>query len=143
MSGMEEVFGPVISSYSRAQAIADGQLVDISEATDTNGRNLCKDAGFKYPIALSLEAFNQTLAAGGRWVDTENGQEMQLPKGQDVSGRIWDVLMMLKFAIRASSGGDRMHFQVRVSGKVVKLWSLCGPGDDAEPVITIMVEGED
>jgi len=25
----------------------------------------------------------------------------------------------------------------------VKLWSVCGPGDDAEPVITIMLEGED
>lgn len=25
----------------------------------------------------------------------------------------------------------------------VKLWSLCGPGDDAAPVITIMLEGED
>ncbi|SPE52864.1 hypothetical protein SBV1_160020 [Verrucomicrobia bacterium] len=25
----------------------------------------------------------------------------------------------------------------------IKLWSLCGPGDDGEPVITIMLEGED
>ena len=25
----------------------------------------------------------------------------------------------------------------------VQLWALCGPGDDLEPVITIMLEGED
>jgi type I site-specific restriction endonuclease len=28
---LQDVFGPVISSYSRAQAIEDGILVDVSE----------------------------------------------------------------------------------------------------------------
>jgi hypothetical protein len=27
--------------------------------------------------------------------------------------------------------------------ELVKLWALCGPGDDARPVITLMLEGED
>jgi hypothetical protein len=27
--------------------------------------------------------------------------------------------------------------------EMVELWALCGPGDDARPVITIMLESED
>jgi hypothetical protein len=32
--------------------------------------------------------------------------------------------------------GDGRH-------ELVKLWALCSPGDDARPVLTIMLEGED
>jgi DNA polymerase III delta prime subunit len=45
------VFGPTLSSYSRRQAIEDGVLVDLTKATDTSGRNLCRDAGFTVPVA--------------------------------------------------------------------------------------------
>ncbi|MFO0529877.1 MAG: DUF6573 family protein [Planctomycetota bacterium] len=43
---------------------------------------------------------------------------------------------------------DRVHFKVGVQGEkgireTVSLWSLIGPGDEGEPVITIMLEGED
>jgi hypothetical protein len=44
---------------------------------------------------------------------------------------------------------DRVHFQVLVDAqgdghpRVVKPWALCGPGDDAEPVMTVMLEEED
>ena len=50
--------------------------------------------------------------------------------------------------IRKGGSGDRLLFQViflqtprrRV---VVTLKSVCGPGDHAEPVLTIMLPGED
>ncbi|MCY2924945.1 MAG: hypothetical protein NT031_05815 [Planctomycetota bacterium] len=44
---------------------------------------------------------------------------------------------------------DRVHFPVFVDvhgdGKhqTVKLWCQCGPGDKGEPVLTVMLEGED
>jgi hypothetical protein len=44
---------------------------------------------------------------------------------------------------------DRVHFQVLVDvngdgrHETVELWALCGPGDEAAPVITAMLEGED
>ena len=44
---------------------------------------------------------------------------------------------------------DRVHFQVLVDvngdghHETVQLWALCGPGDDASPVLTVMLEGED
>jgi len=34
------------------------------------------------------------------------------------------------------TNGDGKH-------ETVKLWSLIGPGDDGEPVLTLMLEGED
>ena len=41
----ENIFGEVVSGYSRAQAVEDGFLCDISE--------LAKEAGFKFPVAIS------------------------------------------------------------------------------------------
>jgi hypothetical protein len=70
-----------------------------------------------------------------------------LPEGQDIQGRLWDVLWMLSCAIKASGSTDRVTFRVGVwDGKQrneVRLWAHCGPGDDAAPVVTIMLEGED
>jgi hypothetical protein len=54
---------------------------------------------------------------------------------------------MLACAIKTAVSTDRVKFRVSVwNGRrrdEVKLWSLCGPGDDAAPVVTIMLEGED
>jgi hypothetical protein len=88
---MEEVFRPVISSYSRAQAIEDGFLVDMSEALVP-----CR---FKYPVALSRAAYEATIAAGGTWEPNGNGESLKLPAGQDVKGRAHDVFWMLTDAI--------------------------------------------
>ena len=56
---------------------------------------------------------------------------------------------MLRAASGKAANTDRVHFQVLVDvdgdgrREIVKLWALCGPGDNAQPVITIMVEEED
>jgi hypothetical protein len=53
------------------------------------------------------------------------------------------VLEGLRAAIRSGSG-DRVTFACTgLDGERVNLWSMCGPGDTPEPVITIMLEGED
>lgn len=125
----------VIHTYSRAQAIADGALVDLMQPETAQ---LVHEAGFKFPMAMTIGAFSETIGA----LDTE------LPPGQDFKGRLWDVLWLLKCAIRTNpESTDRVFFSVKVWGgrrhKEVKLWSLIGPGDTPEPVITIMLEGED
>jgi hypothetical protein len=139
----------VISTYSRAQAIADGVLVDLTNATDRDGRKI---RPFKYPVAMTEGAYNATIAAGGRWVTDPNnpdGETLQLPPSQNLTGRLWDVFSMMLHAIRASGPTDRVTFSVLVDRdgngkhKRVDLWSSCGPGDNAEPVLTIMLEGED
>ena len=126
----------VVFAYTRAQAIADGVLVDLTAAGSSTGA-LCRQAGFRYPVAMTNGAFCEAL-----------GGESELPQGQSLGGRLWDVLMLLKAAIKAQKGpSDRTDFTVRVFDGVkfrdVAMYGHCGPGDDGEPVITIMLDGED
>ena len=130
MTEMTEIFGEPISIYTRRQAIEDGALVDLMQP-ETAG--LVREAGFKFPIAMTIAAWTAAIGPVGK----------PLPDGQDLQGRLWDVLWMLKCTIHAGAAGDRLAFTVKVGRKLVRLWSQCGPGDDAEPVITIMLPGED
>lgn len=122
----------VISSYSRAQAIEDGFLADVSETSEH------RELGFKFPVAL-------TSAVLERCVEVPAGVELQ-----DWHGRLWDLLWMLRHAIRRSGGGSLIHFSLHVRNDnsagtppLVHLKALCGPGDEAEPVITVMLPDED
>lgn len=119
----------VISSYSRAQAIEDGQLVDVT--------GTAKEAGFKYPVAVT-----QNLLA--RWIIPD---EKAKRYGQETQGRLWDVLWMLRVASRTQQGkSDFIEYRVifqdgpgQRNKHTVKLWAKCDGGDDGEPVITIML----
>ena len=117
----------LIHSYSRAQAIEDGVLCDIS--------SIAQEAGFKFPVAVTSRVFellNDT---------TEPGQSFE--------GRAWDLLMTLRFKIKASPSTDIIYFAPLFNTKdhreprPYELWSKCGPGDDSEPVITVMFTDED
>lgn len=128
--------GPMIFSYTRADAIADGVLVDLMADPRTAG--VVREAGFKLPIVMTGTSYEAAVGTG------------ELPSGQSRAGRLWDVLSVLHCAIRRlPAGEDRVEFKVAVDTdgqghhKTVALWCLCGPGDDGEPVLTIMLEGED
>jgi hypothetical protein len=142
-------WGEPLSRYSRAQAIADGLLVDLSTATDDKGQPLCEQAGFKVPVAITRTAWAQTIEVGGTWKPDGDGEVLELNGGQSLTGRLWDLLWMLRVASGKAVCTDRVDFQVLVDvdgdgrHKTVKLWAFCGPGDDAQPVITILVEEED
>jgi hypothetical protein len=137
----------MISVYSRAQAIADGTLIDLTDAKDRDGRRL---SPFKFPVAMTATAFGETISVGGEWTKDADGNEtLVLPGCQDFAGRVWDVLWMLKCAIDRSPDGECVRFAVSVltdgerKRETVRLKAICGPGDDAEPVITIMLPDED
>ena len=140
----EQPCGPMIYSYTRAQAIEDGVLVDLCQHPTPEDpelddlRQLVLEAGFKVHAAMTATAFAEAVCSIGA----------DLPAGQSIEGRLWDVLFVLRMAIRAHRNTDRVHFQVSVydgprKRRTVRLWSLIGPGDDGEPVLTIMLEGED
>lgn len=120
----------VIHAYTRAQALEDGVLADISE--------LAREAGFKFPVAVTQ----------GVW-EVLNPTEGLKAAGQDLKGRTWDLLTILRHAIRGAESTDTIRFAplfVREPGEKVEpvqMWAKCGPGDDAEPVITVMLKGED
>jgi hypothetical protein len=145
----DNFWGEPIFRYSRAQAIADGVLVDLSNATDEQGQLLCRHAGFKVPVAITRAAWAKTIEAGGTWRQDGGSDILELKGGQSLTGRLWDLLWMLRVASAKAGEADRVHFQVLVDAdgvgrpELVELWALCGPGDDAKPVLTIMLEGED
>ena len=130
----EGIFGEPIARYTRKQAIEDGVLVDLMQPETVR---IVQEAGFKFPVVMTAGAFAATVAEIGK----------PLPEGQDLHGRLWDVLWMLACAIKAAGSTDRVNFRVSVWNgsrrETVNLWSLCGPGDDGAPVVTIMLEGED
>ena len=118
---LSDIFGPVISQYTRAQALADGQLVDVTETA--------RETGFAYPVALSRALWNiiETIPKKTPW--------------QDWQGRLWDVLWMASLSAKRCRG-SRFVYEVILSREgtrkqCVQLICDCGPGDDAEPVITI------
>ena len=117
----------LIYSYSRKQAIEDGVLVDVSE--------MAKESGFNYPVAMTSAVHS----------DIKNIPASQ--NHQSYDGRLWDILNVLRWRIKAGKAdGNILHFTLimHTPGKeLYKLKSVCGPGDDMEPVLTIMLPEED
>jgi hypothetical protein len=119
----------VVSRYTRAQAIEDGVLIDVSA--------VAREAGIKYPVAL-------TAAVWARCVTVPPGVLCQ-----DESGRLWDVLWMLRVGIQRAAGRVVLFsLHVRHSNRsgtppLVHLKAVCGPGDQGEPGITVMLPDED
>jgi hypothetical protein len=61
----DNFWGEPIFRYTRAQAIADGVLVDLTTTIDDKGQLLCQQAGFKIPVAVTRTAWERTIEAGG------------------------------------------------------------------------------
>ena len=132
----ESFFGEVISTYTRAQAIEDGVLIDAG--------SMAQEAGFKWAVAVTSAAWADCVA----WSEDDSDKQVH----QDRSGRLWDVLFMASHAIRARSGsGDRLLFQLyrvprdgrSTKAELTTLKLIVGPGDQGEPVITILLPHED
>lgn len=130
-------FGEVIYSYSRAQAVADGELVDVTETA--------REAGIVFPVALTRAVWEDCVA----WTEDDNRRSRAL---QNEAGRLWDVVWLARFAIRsAPSNTNTVRYSLHrvprdgqsTQPRYVELVAVCGPGDDHEPVITIMQPGEE
>jgi hypothetical protein len=132
---MNDEFDPVIFRYTREQALEDGILVDFTD--------WARETGFKVPVACTRAVWE------GYVVPPEGMRKM----GQSERGRAHDVLWMLYNEIHRTheSDSDTLHFKVIFLGTaarpqsrlMVELKTVCGPGDDAEPVLTIMLPDED
>lgn len=125
-----EVFGAVIFSYSRKQALEDGVLVDLNHIIPVN------ESGYKYPVACTVAVWSI--------IDTA----VKNPKHfNDYDGVVWDILHMSRsYQIKKWETG--CLFQVIInkgagSDDVYTLKIECGPGDAGEPVLTIMLPEED
>lgn len=119
----------LIHCYTRADAIADGVLVDVTATA--------REAGFRVPVALTQAAWGDCVF----WSAEDNADDIY----QDESGRLWDVLWMASLSARSNKGVSQLSFVVlriprgSTTGEPqpVSLLMDIGPGDQGEPVVTI------
>ena len=78
---------------------------------------------FVQPPAVAQMMYDETVRGQGQRERTRNA-------------RIWDVCYM-SAAYKRDLSESRRVFKVKVGRRVLVLWADCGPGDDADPVITI------
>lgn len=118
-----EIFGFPISIYTRAQAIADGALVDVSA--------VAKEAGFRHPTAVTAALWQ---------VISTIPSDFPL---EDLEGRLWDVIWMARLqAGKCEAGVSQFTFELILHradklSDYTQLLCHCGPGDTAEPVLTL------
>ena len=88
---LQEMFGEPISVYTRAQAIEDGVLADVT--------GWSREVGFTCSTVMTAKLW---------------GAVEQCPAGQDVRGRAHDVLWMAALALRRQlkNGGADCLFDV-------------------------------
>src|SRR5580765_1177077 len=107
-------FGPIIYSYTRSQAIADGFQIEVSK--------VAREAGITYPVFLTRAVYDNYVAVPAGVT------------GQDEAGRLWDVVWMTRFAIiRSKPGISRLPVALYVRNsdahpaRLVKLVAVSGP----------------
>jgi hypothetical protein len=117
-------FGDVIYSYTRKQAVDDGVLVDLSDNEVTRQH-------WKYPVACTDAVWS--------FIETANRH-----RANDLNGILHDVYTMAKLAARRARDGERdVLFMVLIAGSRCQLKLNIGPGDTPDPVLTLMLPGED
>lgn len=129
MTNPLDLFGEPISSYSRAQAIEDGQLVDVSEQASSKTGFL---GGFNIPVAVTDSV----------WAAIEAIPLTARHSCDDVGGRLHDVLFTARMAANRARGADRVDFIVilptrgsRIRNRTLRM--TIGGDDQGLPCITI------
>lgn len=124
----------VVFRYTRRQAVADGVLVDLTA--------WARATGFAVPVACTAAVWYGYVVPAYPLIGV----------GQGERARGHDLLRMLYHAIRGlppgQGGGGRLAFDVVFlmpprTHEPVRLAAVIGPGDDAGPVLTIMLPDED
>jgi len=120
----------LIYAYTRSQAIEDGVLVDVTEQA--------KAIGFRLHTVVTDHLFHG-------YVEPPAGLEGE---GQSVTGRLHDLMVLALFAARKAVNTDRVTFKVdflMAPGRkeTVEVIAHIGPGDNGEPVLTIMLPEDD
>lgn len=119
-----------ISIYTRSDALQDGFLIDLSL--------VAKEEGFLVPVAVTCEAYQKIRPR----------EESEL-SGQDLRGRLHDMFWMLRLHARQEryAETDRLAFNFLIAengvSRMVELVFVVHPGDQGEPVMTIMLPHED
>jgi hypothetical protein len=132
-SSIEETFGEVIYSYSRMQAIQDGVLVDLSSFFPNDTRL------YKWPVACTAAVWRLIENACHK---TKTSEYVEVPLSE-AGPWVWDLCWMsVKAKTRVISSREHL-FVCTIGRKPHTFKAVCGPGDDGEPVVTLMLPDED
>lgn len=121
----------LIYSYTRAQAIADGVLIDVTDAA--------RAVGFRVHTAVTATLYH-------RYVELPPGVSGE---GQSTTGRLHDLLfLVLCSAKKSHPGADRATVRIAFlmePGRTVTVDVIAhiGPGDHGKPVLTLMLSEDD
>ncbi|MFG2211022.1 DUF6573 family protein [Streptomyces sp. NPDC048638] len=122
----DDEYGPVVASYTRAEFIQSGTLIEIPPKT-------ASDAGFGIPLLITAGAQEEFVAG------TDDGEDERLRTVLSAVARAVakapdnEVCFVVSAedlpAAQASTGADR-------------LLAITEPGDTGEPVMTLMLPHE-
>jgi hypothetical protein len=120
----------IISRYTRAQALEDGTLVDVTERA--------KEAGIRIPTAVTRAVWNGYVELS----------EAAKKAGNDITGRLWDIVWMFRCAALRMPNQGELSFDLyvvtdRITPSRVTLKATIDHGDNGEPVFTILLPDED
>jgi hypothetical protein len=128
---LAELFGEPIHTYTRKQAIEDGILVDLMQD------EMAKVARehFKFPIACTSAVFEimRQAVENPRYANNYAGILHDMLWMSRRAGRHLDESTVVFSVIIQGAGRQKYH--------AFKL--IVGPGDEMEPVITIMLPDEE
>ena len=119
----ENLFGTMIFTYTRAQAIEDGVLVDLSHVDSIQEH-------WKFPFACTSTVWAIIEAALKR-------------EGEDLSGICHDISVLADLSIPTEGDTNQIRFKVIIAGRTHTLKLHLGPGDTPAPVLTLMLPHED
>ena len=127
-----DFWGEPIHTYTRAEALADSVLFDVTETA--------REVGFKVPVALTANVWADVNDLSGRYVSRDPGQSPE--------GRLWDLLFMAVHAARRRENRNASTFIYAFimpvgAGNNYRAKCHVGPGDEGEAVVTIMRPEED
>ena len=124
-----EDFGPVISEYTRQQAIKDGVLIDAT------------------PYARMLSIPFHVVLTSAAWSACIDGDHVAQPKSEELR-----LLNVMRELLRAASNNYDGDIWLKLNVPVltiherlesVALRAVLAPGHDGQAFITVMLPGED
>ncbi len=123
---------PIIHTYSRAQAIEDGTLIDVSRQA--------RELDFLHPVAVTAGVWGEVVSAP---VDDEWREEI------NEDSRILTLIDWALAAIDVLPTADTsFKYKLRkcptdAEPREIDVRAVMGPGDEDERVLTIMLVSED
>lgn len=134
---------PIISMYTRQQAIEDGVLVDVSEKAKM-------EYGINLPVAFTRAVWDEYITPDPRSVSW----------GQSIEGRLHDTLFMLLGPLRAVTRSQKWVDKFNQDGQVtfyykvgyvlkekqnrtIQLKVILSLDENYKPVVTVLKPNED